>query len=317
MTAATQPKAKAPPTLTAEQMAARTVVLLLERGGSSFRRSMSASELVDKSDTVDTTLLDVQKHLIDRKYRRAITTLDQSLEGYLRTREVPCSMLAARMWLLPLARVEEVDAVMVEYQERRTALVRELVREKYDDAKAEAKRRLKTHYREEEYPTPDEVEESYTVRVRWLSYNVPAALEEQNKEIAAREALKVQAEWARASDEILGALVESFLGLIRHLSDVLTEDAEGKPKTFRDSTVAKITDFLSTFADRNLTGNATLAGLAVQAQEVLKGVDPETLRKQGDARQRVLGGMKAIEAKLGEIEVVTPGVRRLARDEEV
>jgi hypothetical protein len=311
-----RPRAASKRRATPEEIARQTVVLFIERNIPSFSRKMRAGEVVAESDSVDRTMLHVSKDLLDRKLLREISRVDRDLRAWLESKSVACSMLARGMWLIPLPLVPDVDGRVIEWAKEIKRLAAVLAREAYAPAVAEARKRLGKHFKAEEYPSADELEASFGARAKWITFNVPAALEDLNKEMYERVRQRVEAEWATAGDEIRVALRESFAGLIETLADKLSEDADGKPRIFRDSTVEKLTDFLATFAARDLTGDEDLAALARQAQGLLKGKAPDDLRKQEDVRARVRAGMEAIKGTLKKMDVQAPKSRRIKVEED-
>lgn len=298
---------------TPEQVAARTVVLSINRRSLGIERKVRAAAIIDgKKHNLNTAWVGAKKFLFNPELLDELNAVDNEMRKYLDTRAVPCSMLATGMWLLPLALVEEVDQRVQEWIRERKRIAKVIAREKLDDAKAEAKRELGDQYNEAEYMSGDEIIAAISVKATWLTYNVPAALEAVSKEMYERERQRVETEWAAAGDEIRTALREAFAGLIERMADRLGTDPDtGKPRVFRDTMVTQMEDFLATFAARDLTGDGALAALAKQAQELLKGVAPDDLRKKEVTRDRVLNGVAQIQNQLATMEVGAPKARRV------
>ncbi len=300
---------------TAERLARETVVLELRISAPSFRRKLPSTDLLDPAEEpTDPELIHVSKDLIDRYALGEIGQADSRFRRWLRNRTISCSMLRGGMWLVPLRAVEDVDRGIASYRAERARLVGVLV-ERHEQLKADARARLGRHYNPADYPPASELARAFGVRARFLSFNVPAALADLNRELYERERARVETEWSEAYTEIRTALREAFAGLVEHLADRLGQDDQGKPKTFRDSTVQQMQDFLETFGARNLTGDQDLAELAEQARALIQGVSPETLRKAALFRERVREGMEQIKAKLDTL-VVTKR-RSFALDEAV
>lgn len=315
---ATKPRpAESGTTLTPESFARLTAVLYLERRKPGFSRSVRPSDVVAREDAVDRKMLTVQKHLLDRKVMREINSEDNAIVGYLQTRAAICSMLARGMWAIPVGLVDEVGSVLDGYKARRAALVRVLCREKYVEAKDAAKISLADHYREADYPSVAELEAAFGVTTRWLSFNVPSALEQASAEIYQRESARLRSELVDASAEIRTVAREAFAGLVEHLSDVLGSDKDGKPNRFQDSTVTKMQDFLAVFAARDLTGDEEVGELVAKASAVLAGMPAERVRSELNTRNRVLGAMKEIKTTLRQLDVLPPRARRFRTEGEV
>jgi hypothetical protein len=314
MTTAVAPKQA----LTPAAFAAMTAVLLIEKRKPGFAKQEKSGGYLAASDDVDPEMVGVTKRLLDKKILKDINREDNRFVAYLETRAAMCSMLARGMWAIPLGMVEEVDAECDGYKARRAALVRVLVRERYAEAKAEAKQRLGKHYREADYLTEDELEASFGLRARWLSFNVASALEEQNAAIYERETARLTVELERATGEIERAYGEAFASLIENAADRLgTDAATGKPNKFQDSTIDKLRDFVETFGRRNITGNRDLAALADKAKAVLDGVPADRVRGNEATRTRVLQAVTEIKGTLRTMKVVPASARKVRDDGEV
>jgi hypothetical protein len=300
----------------AADIAQRTAVLFIERRTLGLTRRVRQSEVIDaEAHKLDLAWLGVSKHLLHRKVLREVNRLDGDMREYLESRSSPCSMLAKGMWLFSLALVKEVSDKVAVWQTERAALGRKLAREGLAAAKQEAERALGDQYREEEYPSAEEVEAAFIVKARWITYNVPAALEQVSEELYQREMARVQQEWGKAGDDILAALGENLATMVERMAERLGEDEDGKPKVFRDSTVQQMVEFLDLFAARAVGGGGNLTALVEQARRLLKGVSPEDLREKGLARDRVRAGFENITAKLAKLDVVPAKQRRVILDE--
>ncbi len=302
-------------TLTAEQLAAKTVVLEFRLGSPTWKRGVSTSEVSGDKPGFDESAVHVRKELLDPDVLSALNGMRARMVRVLRANSVRCSMLAGGMWLVPIGRAEAVDKLLSEHLKERGRLVADLL-DKYDAHRRAAKKRLGKLYREDDYPTPAEIRKAYSVSRRFLSFNVPAALEGLNKELYQRELARVEAEVAEASSEIRAALREAFAGLVAHLAEKLTPGEDGKARVFKDTTVAKLQDFLATFAARDLTGDTQLSALAKKAQGVLDGLDTGALRTEDDVRGKVLGAMQEIQSKLTDMNVIVR-TRKISVEEDV
>ena len=298
---------------TAKEIAAQTAVLSIERRIPSFSRKVSSQDIVDVNDEVDRQMVHVSKDLIDKKLLKEINRLDADMRTYLEARASQCSMLARGMWLFSLALINEVDRVVTSWIEQRRALARALAQDKYPEAIQQAERRLGKHFNRADYLSPDELEAAFSVRAKWLSLNVPAALDEINSEIAEREKARLAQEWESAGREMIAAMRESFAGVVAHMADRLgTDDESGKPRKFKDSTVAQMLEFLELFPMRNVGGDTEIEPLIRQAQALLKGKSAVDLRTDESARAKVREGMERITAKLSAMDVVAPGARKFS-----
>lgn len=291
----------------------QTVCLEVHFYGIGFRRSMKSSDIV--TDGTDTAFVHVSKDLIDQKELRAIRKLDGSLKGWLASRSVPSRVIKGNgKFLVPLSLVIDVDRRIVAHKVEREELVKQFV-EKYDELKAAAAERLKTHYNEADYPPADEVAAAFTIEADFIPLNVPAALRELDRSLFERKQQEADLKWADATVEIREALRAAYSELITAMTEKLGADEEGKPKVFRESLVTRLKDFLDTFESRNLTNDAELSRLTAQARELMSGVGVRDLREKGDLRAEVLSKFEQIKGEMDTM--VTVKTRKFSLDEDV
>jgi hypothetical protein len=94
--------------------------------------------------------------------------------------------------------------------------------------------------------------------------------------------------------------------LVADMVEKMTDRDGGKPKIFRDSSVARAEDFLDTFQARNLTDDTALAALVSQAKALVAGRDPETFRQSADLRATVKAGFQEIQAAIAPMLQAKP-----------
>jgi len=141
--------------------------------------------------------------------------------------------------------------------------------------------------------------------MEYLTYGVPRALERVRADIMKRETEKATKKIQDDISLITNAMREGFKGMINHAVDRLTPDDDGKAKKFHYTMVEKLDDFLRTFRARNIVQDGALNALVDQARGLLKGVDPESIRKNADVRDMLKTGFTAINEKLDGMVVKT------------
>lgn len=157
-----------------------------------------------------------------------------------------------------------------------------------------------------DYPATEELAEKFNIHWNWLSFTVPEGLP---PELRQAETEKLQRQFADAGDQITQALRESFQTMIAHAADKLTTAPGEKPKTFRDSTIGNIQEFLDTFAARNLMNDSELEKLVTQARGLLVGLTPQKLRDLAAVRENTRKQFEAIKTSLDGL-IVTKASRR-------
>lgn len=267
-----------------EKVAKESVVLELHIRQPGFRKKLESSSFVAselgqaEGDKTDADFIYVYKDILDKSEIKDLAKHRSAMIDYIKSLAVPARMLANGMYLIPLRRVEEIDQRVTVYVEEREKLLDDF-RDRYDSAKEAAKLSLGKHYNEGDYPSFDYLRSFYKTEAKYLSFNVPAALEKINTDLHQREMAKVKLEWADTAVEVRNALRASFIQLTTHFGERLGKDAEtGKMKTFHESSINNIKDFISTLGDRNLTNDDELENLAKEALALVEGVDVKQVR---------------------------------------
>lgn len=75
--------------------------------------------------------------------------------------------------------------------------------------------------------------------------------------------------------------------LVTHLTDRLSGTEDGKPKVFRDTVVSKLTEFFERFRRMNVRSNEQLDSLVSQVEDLVNGVQPQSLRENRVLRESV------------------------------
>ena len=75
--------------------------------------------------------------------------------------------------------------------------------------------------------------------------------------------------------------------LVTHLTERISGTEDGKPKVFRDTVVSKLTEFFERFRRLNVRSNEQLNSLVSQVEDLVSGVQPQSLRENRVLRQSV------------------------------
>lgn len=284
-----------------EKLAKDTVVLELHVRKPGFLKTLKAGAFVkqdepkeegeapaedagrDGKPKANPDFLHVSQDVLDRKEVGKIVSFDDKFTTWLKSRSIPSHMLANGLYMIPLAFTTEVDVALTKFVKERLVLIDEL-EEKYSALKADAKKNRGEFYVEADYPPFATIRAKYRVEARYLSFNVPAALERINRELYKREAEKVRLQWIDAAQEAVDAQRFAFKEITASFANMLGKNDEGKRKAFQPSTLAKLQEFIKMFADLNITGDAQLESVVAQAKQIMEGVDPAELKKDMSMR---------------------------------
>ena len=270
----------------------------LQRLGNTRKVSTSQVEV----DT-DKALIRVSKHLIDSPELRQITNFDAEVRRYLYN---TCLPFEVGIHLCPFALLEQVEGRLRKLAEDRQSLVAAFLAA-YPALCHEAATRLRTLYNPQDYPPIEHVRGQFGFTWQYVSFGVPEQLREISTRIWEGEREKAAQVMAEAAEEIQQVLRAAMGELVAHMRDRLKDGPEGKPLKFKESTVAKLVEFLGTFEFRNVTDDGELQGLVEKARTLLAGVTTDGLRTTAGVRARVQQGMAEIATKLDTMIVKKPG----------
>ena len=134
----------------------------------------------------------------------------------------------------------------------------------------------------------------------------PEYLRRLSPELYRQEADRVTARFDEAVQLAEQAFVEELSRLVSHLSERLSGAEDGKPKVFRDSVVENLTEFFQRFRMLNVRSNEQLDELVSNAQQIVRGVNPQQLRESQPLRQQVVSQLSGVEAVLDGLLVDRP-----------
>jgi hypothetical protein len=105
---------------------------------------------------------------------------------------------------------------------------------------------------------------------------VPGQLKTISGRIWQEEREKAAQRFAEAQTEAQGLLRESISELVNHMLERLEASENSKPKVFKKSTVANLSEFLATFEFRNIANDTELKEQVEKARVLLVGVTADT-----------------------------------------
>ena len=140
----------------------------------------------------------------------------------------------------------------------------------------------------------------------------PSYLMQINPEIYQQEQERV----SRKFEEAVRLAEQAFIGelakLVSHLTERLAAGPMASKKVFRDSAIANLTEFFARFRDLNVGSNAQLDQLVEQAQQIVRGVQPQELRDNAGLRQHVATQLASVQSTIDGMLVDQPR-RRIIR----
>jgi hypothetical protein len=250
----------------------------------------------------DKALLKVSKRIIDSPELTRIMSHINGVRLRMRQLAVPTTIFRYGCYGMPVRLVDRVDEILGQAEREFNSLVSEFVAA-YPRLISEAAERLGELYNPVDYPTPDQVRKKFTFTYSYSTFDVPSTLANISGALFEREREKAAAKWSEAGGEIRDALRAGFAGMVEHMCTILAPGEDGKPKTFKKSSVDGFKEFLSNFEGRNVTDDAELGRLVDQARRILDGATIESLRRDEPIRERLLASFEEVKASVAPMVI--------------
>lgn len=245
------------------------------------KRALSDDQKAQAADAfgADVSFMSAGKKIIDTKH-----------PAYSRVSKIKSGM--ARAWhdlTLPypepgLRLIRESDVLTLneklEQGRRDLADAVEALQGVYLELRVKAQAKLGTLYNSSDYP--NSVIGLFDVAWEFPNVTPPEYLRTLNPRLYEQERQRIVARFDEAVTLAEQAFIGEFEQLVSHLSERLSSNnADGTPKMFKDSTVTNLSEFFGKFSRMSIGSNAALDRLVEQAQGLLRGVTPEAIRPEG------------------------------------
>jgi hypothetical protein len=269
------------------------------------RKTLTAEQRTQAADTfgAEGAFLSAGKKLLDTTHPafKAVTTIKGRIIALWKSMSLPYPEPGIR--LIRQDQIEtfntQIDSLKAELDEA----VRQLDQH-YADLKSAARDRLGSLYNPADYP--GSLLGLFQVAWDYPSLQPPDYLAQLNPEIYQQECERVSARFDEAVQLAETAFIEELQDLVSHLTERLTGEADNRPKVFRDSAINNLTEFFQRFRQLNVRSNDQLDNLVVQCQQIVRGVEPQTLRDSQGVRQRVATQLSQVENVLDTLLVDRP-----------
>ena len=275
------------------------------------RKSLTADQknLAAMSFGAEGDVLSAGKKLLDVRHPafRSVTTVKGRIVAYWKGSTLPYPDPGIR--LIRQERIEEFDSRMNEFREELAEVVAQLD-EHYGEFKAAAARRLGTLYDESDYP--ESLRNWFSVDWSYPAVEPPDYLMELHPRLYEEERSRVASRFDEAVQLAEEAFTSEFAKLVAHLSERIG-GADGQPKIFRDSVVNNLSEFFERFRTLSVRSNSELDDLIGQVQQIVQGIGPQDLRKNGELRQQVSQQLNQVQTALDDLLVDRPR-RRILRN---
>ncbi len=223
------------------------------------------------------------------------------------------SLFKRGVYLVPIASVEAVDAVLKKGRVNLTERVEALIAV-YPERIAADRIALGSKFNQAHYPSAEALREMFSISWRYLSLGASSQLKSISASVYADEVERVKIECKSVGEEIKATLREAALAMVTSMHERLAGfDDKGKPRIFRDSMVLNLLGFLNTFEVKNVMGDSELSQTLGQMRGLLSGVTSADLRSNEALRTAVGQQVGAIQNSLSAL--VTTQTRRVSLPE--
>jgi hypothetical protein len=127
-----------------------------------------------------------------------------------------------------------------------------------------------------------------------------------NPELYAEQSRRVSQRFERAVELAEQTFMEELDRLVNHLAERLSGDEDGRPKIFRDSAITNLGEFFNRFRELNVGSSEQLDELVVRCEQLMNGVQPQTLRDNDSLRRSLSTNLSAVQSSLDQLVVDRP-----------
>jgi hypothetical protein len=214
-----------------------------------------------------------------------------------------------------LIKQSEIEAFHLHLTDLRTELTNAVGRlgRHYDELRQAARQRLGQLFNPADYPPS--LEGLFEVEWDFPSVEPPDYLLQLSPALYEQERARVAARFEEAVQLAEQAFLAEFAKLVSHLTERLSAGPEQGRKVFRDSAVANLVAFFGRFKQLNVRSSEQLDALVEQAQQIVQGVEAQSLRDNNALRQHVATQLSRVQAEVDGLLVDRPR-RRIIRPTE-
>jgi hypothetical protein len=177
------------------------------------------------------------------------------------------------------------------------AAVKEFIEVRYPRVRDQASFRLGTLFRDEDYPTPDQLREKFRVDL-----DIDGITEPDDFRVALpeKELNKLKADMERSIERRLGEAMQDVYMRIAQLLEHYIEKVGDEEAIFRDSTVNNLVDLMNILPGLNVTGDPRLREIRQRIMETIGSYEANDLRKGNDLRATAAKEAREIRESMNE-----------------
>jgi hypothetical protein len=284
-----------------------------ELGNSRTLDSTKRQEIANLYDA-DPDYVRARKVLLNRKdtrIRECFAICDRAIQ-YWESMTVPYSEAQKGVRLIRRDRIREFEAGIQRLLDELSTATAAAETVYHSEILPEARTRLEQLFDPADYPAT--LIGCWGFDWEYPSIEPPNYLAQLNPELYRAEQDRIRRRFEEAVRLAEQSFLQEFSQMIGRLAERLQPGPDGKAKKFQDTSVQNLRDFFDRFRQLNIGSNDQLDALVQDAQRALKGVEPQSLRKDVQQRQTVGESMQQIFGRLTEMLVDKPA-RKITLEE--
>lgn len=259
----------------------QTAVLEWTFRGEGFTRKVNPDQIV--SDTYKpaaaASMLRASKKGIVCPQLEAISARRKKFKKDIQIYRLPAGdFLRGGQVLVPLANVDAIDAMWLEFKNEDRELIRQFL-VVYRKEQARAQEVQGPLYNPRHYPSLEKVAASFVSDRRWLVLNAPAAMQEIHATAFTEANARLRAQVAESGMEIVAGLRAEAASWVNWLVEQLAVGPDGKRKSINDEKFADAQRFFALAGNLNVAGDEEFAEVIKLGEAAIKGQDVAELKK--------------------------------------
>ena len=270
----------------AERLRTSTAAVRVSLRWYGVRKTLSTEQKAEAAEAFGATgdVLSAGKKLLDTRHPafRAVSSVRGRIISLWKGLSLPYPEPGIR-----LIRRDDIERLDNELTSMRSELANavELLDRRYAELRTTAQERLGRLFNLSDYPAS--LCGLFAVEWDFPSVEPPDYLRQLNPLLYDQECRRVAARFDDALQLAEQAFLAELSQLVTHLTERISGTEDGTPKVFRDTVVSKLTEFFERFRRLNVRSNEQLDSLVSQVEDLVKGVQPQSLRDNRVLRQSV------------------------------
>lgn len=279
------------------------IALRLIMGSPGFKAKVDSDEIT--AGEADPDALHVHKETIECDEYANIKQLHGEIKKYLwlRSMSIKTKLYRGTYFIKERAILDVTQKLREFKQEHDTKLVPAFLAG-YEEAKANAKKKLKNLYDDRDYPTVEALRKAFYIQVFPLeNFKVSGKIKSLDEKMFDELAGEMRQQVRDVVTGMRFELRQTLLKMTQHLQEKLSGSEK---KVLRQTAVTHILDYVKYFEDKDATNDKDLKVVVEQLKKTMEGVETEQLKKDDKYRTAMATALGGITKQLDTL-VVEPG----------